>query len=49
MMLKRYCRSVCVADLLPQTSQQRAEISGKLGVQTVERNKINALEKILDQ
>jgi hypothetical protein len=47
--LKRYFRSQRVADLLPETSRQSAEISGKRGTQIIECNKINVLEKTLNQ
>jgi hypothetical protein len=38
-----------VAGLLPETSWQRAEISGKSGAEIAEYNKIKPLEKTLNQ
>jgi len=38
-----------VAGLLPETSRQSTEKSGKLGAQTIESNEINVMEKTLNQ
>jgi hypothetical protein len=38
-----------VAGLLPETSQQSTEKSGKRGAQTIESNETNMMEKTLNQ